>query len=88
MNSVTFSDQWLASGSDDKKVRIYNLEDFRLVAELAEASEIDSVVFRDKLLVTSSGNKVRIHDIGKIKALSAMHPMEIAPPESRGLPAS
>ena len=85
---VAFSDKWLGSGSVDKKVRIYNLEDFRLVKELAEAGRIYSVVFRDNLLATSSGNQVVIHDIGKIKAFSAMHQMEFAPPEGGGLPVS
>ena len=77
VNSVALSDKWLASASRDKKVRIYDLEIFWLVTELAEASDIFSIVFRDKLFATSTGNKVVIHDIGKIKAFSAMHLMEI-----------
>ena len=87
--SVALSDKWLASGSKDNKVRIYDLDDFGLVKELAvTVNFVISIAFSDKLLVTNSGNEVVIHDIGKIKAFSAMHPMEIAPPEGGGLPAS
>ncbi len=51
----------------------------------SEADVVKSVAFLDKLVI-STDNKVVIHDIGKIKAFSAMHPMEIAPPKSRELP--
>ena len=56
---------WLASGSDDNKVRIYNAEDFCLVKELEDATGfVTSVAFSDKWLASGSQDKkVRIYDV-------------------------
>ena len=65
VTSVAFSDQWLASGSWDNKVRIYNLEDFCLVKEPGEATDcVYSVAFSDKWLASGSvDKKVRIYNL-------------------------
>ena len=65
IRSVDISDKILASGSKDKKVRIYNLDNFSLVKELAEATEcVFSVAFSDKFLASGSADKkVRIYDL-------------------------
>ena len=48
VQSLALSDKWLASGSDDNKVRIYDLEDFSLVKELGDATDsVRSVAFSD-----------------------------------------
>ena len=65
VTSVAFSDKWLASGSKDSKVRIYDMEDFCLVKELEDATdEVYSVAFSDKWLASGSNDKkVRIYNL-------------------------
>ncbi len=72
--SVALSENFLASGSRDNKVRIYDLEDFCLVKELGEATNtVFSVAFSEKILASGSDDKkVRIYDLedfGLVKEL-------------------
>ena len=62
---IAFSDKYLATASKDNTVRIYDLQTFDIVQELADATgSVLSVAFSDKYLaVGSEDEKVRIYDV-------------------------
>ena len=66
----------LASGSDDKRIKVFDLRSNRLTQNLNNKSQVWSIAFDPAglyILAASNDGKIRVHDLRKGKVLKALH---------------